>query len=78
MEGSKADTGAWAARKDVHPGPSVEFDLKFEYDVRSRGSGRLAWLYSVTRYAEPACPDRLVVFYEGTVGCGQCKRGCPD
>lgn len=78
MERSKADTGDWASRQDAHPGPSMEFNLKFEDDVGSRGSGRLTWIHSVTRYAEPVWADRLDVFYGGIIGCGQYKHGCPD
>lgn len=62
----------------MHPGPSMEFNVKFEDAVRSRGSGRLPWLSPVTQYAEPAGADRLDVFYEGILGCGQGKHGCPD
>jgi hypothetical protein len=56
----------------------MEFNLKFEDDVGSRGSGRLTWIHSVTRYAEPVWADRLDVFYGGIIGCGQYKHGCPD
>lgn len=61
MERSKADTGDWAARQDMDPGPSKEFNLKFEDDVMSRGSGRLSWLYSFHKI----CRTRL----DRQVGC---------
>lgn len=78
VERSKVDIGDWVFRQDVYFGLIMEFNLKFEDDVGSRGLGRFIWIYFVIRYVELVWVDRLDVFYGGIIGCGQYKYGCLD